>query len=66
MKTQPFEKRGCCPVEHGLSRPRVASNFVDIASLLKRAHDAINVHTANRGDLVTGHRLLVGDNCKRL
>src|SRR5436190_23115904 len=53
-------------VKEGLARPRVTGDLLDVAPLLECAHDAVDVHPPDGGDLGPGDRLLVGDDGQRL
>ena len=52
--------------QHGLAGTRIAADGVDIAPRLQRAQHSVGVDAADRGDLRTRDRLLVGDDGERL
>jgi hypothetical protein len=61
-----LEERPGGAEQHGLPGPGIAGDLLDVAALLERAHDAVDVHAADRRHLGPRHRLLVGDDGQRL
>lgn len=66
VEAETFEEHRRGSEEHRLAGTRVPGELTDVATLLQRPHDAIDVDPSDRSDLGPGDRLLVGNDRQRL